>query len=370
MGAHGDPYEVPPAPVVPAVTTEQEAVEGGPSGVTHGNSSSRRSSFTQRSTTSGGNQSHAPKASTLSVTKPGALKGLGFFRARSAPPVPRDMAEHEGHGEGEKTVDINEGMNTEVLPGPIPNASVPSGGAPGSASILMPRPVRGTGRHPPSVILEQHSSVSSSDSGGGVSALAHAPQELPTPAPVLAAPVPRPAVVGLSASVGGAPTSKASVHTASPAPSPALEAILLDRKRRLHAAGTGVAAAGPVAPAPSTGGAAASAGSPVLLGAVAATLGVATASFTVGREAAPTSTFTVGREPAAAANAAAPPLVPAPSTGSVGGKTVASAVKGTRFKSSPLGGAERAGVVVAEQVNAAYAQGTEENKDEAPEYVA
>ena len=344
MGAHGDPYEVPPAPVIAAATTEQEPVEGGTPAVVHGNSSSRRSSFTQRSAIGGGNQIQAPKASALSVTKPGALKGLGFFRARSAPPVPRDMAEHEGHSEGEKTVQINENMNTDILPSPIPNASVPASGTPGgSASILMPRPVRGTGRHPPSVILEQHSSVSSSDSGVAVSALARAPLELP--APVLAAPVPRPAVVGLSASVGGAPNAKAPVHTASPAPSPALEAILLDRKRRLHAA------AGPVAPAPSLGGAGASTGSPTLLGAV---------PVSGAREAAPTT----------AASAVAPPLVPAPSTGSVGGKTVAGSVKGMRFKSSPLGGVDRAGMVVAEQLNAAYAQGTEENKDEAPEYVA
>jgi len=202
----------------------------------------------------------------------------------------------------------------------------------------MPKPMRGSGRHPPSVILEQHSTVSSSDSGVAA-ALAPAPvydpmlgknpaalvqtlgANIPPPAgtvlgssppPPVGFHTPNPAAHAVAASAlhTGDPSG---AHAASPSPSPvpALEAILLDRKRRLAAASGGAGSmAGSVRPS--------------------------------------SSSSTVASMSASHSKEGVVPILPG-SPKSVHGTSA----KGTRFKSSPLGGAERAGVVVAEQIKAA-----------------
>ncbi|KAF8168916.1 hypothetical protein BJ912DRAFT_1034723 [Pholiota molesta] len=261
QGAHGDPYEVPLLFNRP-----------------------NKTKLTQERIT-------RPKPAL-----PTALKGIGFFRTRSAPPVPRDADEAD-------TVRISENANQERRP-----ASAGAG-----TGIWMPRPIRGIGRPAPSIILEQHSTVSSSDSGVAQ----------PTPVKAMVAPAPSAGEarqgagagvasgMGLSASAGNTP--KIPSRTASPAPStptPALEAVLLDRKRRLAAAGRPM-------PGPSVASARAAGG----VGGLSLSIPM---SMSASKEASPTASVQ-SRE-------------------------------GTRFKSSPLGGGERAGVVVAEQVNAAYSK--------------
>lgn len=340
QGAHGDPYEVPPAPAL-TQPAEQDTTEVVPvANVNQNTLSSRPPSISQRPGTSGSGQSYSQRL-TPSIQMPVALKGLGFFRTRSAPPVPHDASEADTSGRSgytdvrEKTVRIGEGANTEI---PRPLAHSPTSAAAG-ASILMPRPIRGS-RNPPSVILEQHSSVSSSNSDVLSSlSMAAATDTLQAPTADNRPTVPLPGTVGLSASVGATPKSP------SPAPSPALEAILLDRKRRLHAANVG---AGTVHSAPTTPPVAPTGGAGTALNTPGSPLGMGAATLGVPRE-----------------SSAAPSISPAPSAASGGttaagsgsGKGTAGAAKGTRFKSSPLGGIDRAGVVVAEQVHAAYHEG-------------
>jgi metal transporter CNNM len=349
QGAHGDPYEVPPA-IQPA---EQDQVDAG---THHTTETSRPSSVNQRSTPGGSNHGHGQK---IASQLPTALKGIGFFRTRSAPPVPRDADDADVLATNavpapyvEKTVRISESANQERRP-----ASAGAG-----TGIWMPRPIRGIGRPAPSIILEQHSTVSSSDSGVGA-ALQPVPIAQPTPVKATLAPAPsagdaRQGVgagvvsgMGLSGSAGNTP--KIPSRTASPAPStptPALEAVLLDRKRRLAAAGVHSASSTPgivhvasqannagaiASPAPGAGGG---------VGGLSLSIPM---SLSASKEASPTAS----------------------SAASVGGAGAvvkgATPAKGTRFKSSPLGGGERAGVVVAEQVNAAYSKdgaGDEEQK--------
>lgn len=182
-----------------------------------------------------------------------SLKGLSFLRSRSAPPTPRE-----------------------------PNTSLP---AMLSASHATESPaVLSHDQTPlPTVVIERNT---------------------PSPAPSLAPTVPdedgvpildvkKPVPVNALALTASLPHVGPASRSASPAPS--LEAILLDRKRRLGAAATGGASA--------------------------------------------TATAPVNVAPAVAVGAPGPPA-----------RAVPAAVKGTRFKSSPLGGGERTGVVVAEQV--------------------
>ncbi|KAF8966793.1 hypothetical protein BDZ97DRAFT_1806478 [Flammula alnicola] len=381
QGAHGDPYQVPPA----IVTYEQEGDAVTP-GTPQGPKSSRPSSINQRPTTGGSNPGHGQTkmASALTAQMPTALKGLGFFRARSAPPIPRDSNEREMStvdanaraSGGDKTVRIHEGGNQEIPHGPIPY-SVSTGG---STPIQMPRPIRGTGRHPPSVILEQHSSVSSSDSGIG-SPLLPAPTEVPLkPLPgdakreTLSAPAavvpslsyPVAALLGLPFLVGslssgthGPPTDALpqKVPSRSASPAPTLEAILLDRKRRLAAAS-----------AQSSGSNTASVTASPAPGVVhtASQVDNATPASVIAPSPAP-STGAMHSVPSKDILLPSAPVSPAPSVGGTG--VVASRnvhgtqAKGTRFKSSPLGGGERTGVVVAEQVKAAYNKGSGDAND-------
>ncbi|KAJ7157300.1 hypothetical protein C8R46DRAFT_1355653 [Mycena filopes] len=262
QGAHGDPY-VPPVheeiiPLPPPVELPPPA------------------------------PTKAPKPATP-VLKPLSLKGLNFLRSRSAPPTPR-----------EPSLTLASAVNATTATGAAESPAVMSHAtedAQGQGAI-------------PTVIVERNTPSPT-------------PSLTPTvpdePAPVLDVKKPTPSTVmnpsplGLAASL---PHIVASIsRSASPAPS--LEAILLDRKRRLGAAAT----------APS--------------GAISGSI-IATGNANANTSAAVMSTTSVnapsiasGGVPGASASAAR--IVPA-------------AVKGTRFKSSPLGGKERTGVVVAEQV--------------------
>lgn len=328
------------------------------------------------------------------------MKGLGFFRTRSAPPVPheeRDAVDltsrqtSEGTPGG-KTVRIGEVAHQDlkaVAREPMHSTVTP---------IQMPKPIRSPGRSPPSVILEQHSSFSSLESAIGVSAIGVSLGSVSsegTPAllslleaegksktapisttiegasvpssqghPVLAGlgmtqpsfSVPGSAGAGVSGPHQQQPVSathkvdKVPSRSTSPAP---LEAILLDRKRRLAAAhvqtSSGGTPTGSIAPSPvpSLGG-----GGLRVADAIAATAG-----FSSGTPPLVTPVPSVVGGAGGGGGASAATGVPATGTaaaaiGRVGGGGPAS--KGTRFKSSPLGGGERAGVVIAEQLKAAY----------------
>ena len=244
------------------------------------------------------NDEAKPPATVL----PTSLKGFEFFRTRSAPPVPREIG-------------IDKYVGDDKVTGRDEKDGTFRGGVP--TAIQMPKPIKGTGRYPPSIILEQHSTISSYDSAvptaisveaKGLTMSPSANQNLPSsvvtaPAPARLAP--------------SAPPSRPQtvLPTQTMSALPPLEAILLERKRR--ASNTN----------------ASSSSSPV----------------PIGPHINPTSISSR----------------PTPSAGSFGsihsvpGNTVApsravhSSGKGTRFKSSPLGGGDRAGVVVAEQVKAA-----------------
>ncbi|KDR71746.1 hypothetical protein GALMADRAFT_253492 [Galerina marginata CBS 339.88] len=363
QGAHGDPYEVPPVHV-------QDFEKDSSSPNVPGTTPTRSSSLT--------------RAGAAQINT--ALNRLGFFRTRSAPPVQRgkrnsldDLAQALA-GPATKTVRISEtppNPNNFLRPDWSPNASNSSASTP----IQMPKPIRSPGRHPPSIILEQHSSVSSNESGIGpsLSALPE-PITILAPAPITASPLPvdmrgwpgqtsgssaaassssppsglttistSPIPLGVAPAPAVLPhkleKEKSPSRSASPAP---LEAILLDRKRRLAAAHV------------QTSGSLAGPGSPALAG-VAAGLGGGSVNASVAPSPAPSSHVNSPRS-------SSPPASPPTAVGSgagIGGAAAsggirsghATVAKGTRFKSSPLGGGERAGVVVAEQVKAAYAPG-------------
>lgn len=107
---------------------------------------------------------------------------------------------------------------------------------PGSRAIQMPKPIKGTGRYPPSIILEQHSTISSSDSAfaplpAGISGATLFP---PPNQNLLSVVMPAPAPVRLASSALLNPTLQTTLSTPTSTPL-ALEAILLERKRRLVA---------------------------------------------------------------------------------------------------------------------------------------
>ena len=310
QGAHGDPYEVPP------IHPQEYEGDSKATNTSYTPQTSHLPSFSHRPSN--------PFSGHLTAQMPTLLKGL--VRTRSAPPIPR--------GEGEENPAIRSEKVTRFADD-YKQGMPPQG-------IQMPKPMRSSGRHPPSVILEQHSTVSSSDSGVAA-ALAPAPIYVPmlgknpvAPVQTLGANIPPPAGTVL----GSSPSPSVGFHThtpnpathavtapalhnrgdpsgtnaASPSPSPvpALEAILLDRKRRLAAAsgGTGSTAGG-VRPSSSS------------------------------------STVATSMSVSHSKEGVVPALPGSPK--SVHGASA----KGTRFKSSPLGGAERAGVVVAEQIKGA-----------------
>ena len=236
---------------------------------------------------------------------PTSLKGLEFFRTRSAPPIPRETGADKNVGDDKVTSRKRDKMDDE-------KGSTSQGRD--STVIQMPRPIKGTGRYPPSVILEQHSTISSYDSAYNPTVTSLEAKGLTVPPsthqspPSLVVTAPAPTRLAPSAPSSRPPVTLPTTQTMSTLPT--LEAILLERKRRASNANTSNSSS-PVPSGPHI--------NPTLI-----------------------------------------PARPAPSAGSlsvpgspVSPSRVHSSGKGTRFKSSPLVGGDRAGLVVAEQVKAA-----------------
>src|SRR5258708_8360837 len=95
-----------------------------------------------------------PESCEGSQGKKGGLKTLGFFRARSAPPVARTIEGTTSNTEG-----TDDGVGDATA-----TANVDKTEGDGNLTILMPRPVT-FGHNPPSTILEQNSSISSTETG-------------------------------------------------------------------------------------------------------------------------------------------------------------------------------------------------------------
>lgn len=240
-----------------------------------------------------------PVNASQSQGKATGLKGLGFFRTKSAPPIPLDLKNPVSDDKPEVQTEEDITALTAI---PV---------------IQMPRPVKGI-RSPPSIILEHQSNLSKD---GVVTALVNPGTTIPSS---LVRDTARPPARSNSEGFLAPPSTAASAlptrlatnvpssQSRSGSPAPPLEAVLFERKRRLHAGGTGPSPSGT---SPST---------PTPQGVInTGLLSSAVASLS---QSAPS----------------------APASGGVGGS------KGTKFKSSPLGGVERSGVVVAEQVGAAY----------------
>jgi hypothetical protein len=91
---------------------------------------------------------------------PTSLKSLGFFRTKSAPPVPRETETEKYFGDDKVDWEMMDDEKDNLHfsdPGQLPPGKF-------TTAIQVPKPIKGTGRYPPSVILEQHSTISSHDS--------------------------------------------------------------------------------------------------------------------------------------------------------------------------------------------------------------
>jgi len=270
QGAHGDPYHVPPVQDINIVTEPSLRRP-------------RSASVIQ------------PDSSVSAVYGQGSqgkatsLMGLGFFRTRSAPPVPGDQ-ETQSQPEVEISNDreIDSSNDTAIDEG---------------TTLVMPRPVHGVSHNTPSIILEQHSNISLSDKPSTLA--------VPDSGPLKVLP----------------PTGTA-VSRVNP-PATTLEAILLDRKRRLAAQVAGGATSGSHGPNNPPQGSSVTE-SPILHKDFAF----------VNTSASPSLSTLPASEPVSR---------PSSVRGGISGGG-----KGTKFKSSRLGGGERTGVVVAEQVGGAY----------------
>lgn len=229
QGARGDPYEVPERDVQPSekVIPKPEAA--------------------------------SPKTAppSLPIIMPTALRnfgGLGFLRSRSAPPVPRDVDLDPNVDENNQDDGYVEKHGPMTMP---------------DTKIEMPKPAAVAERQAPSIVVEPYDV---------------APEYSPSP------PIEMSPGIGAEgkskslplANTASSPVLSPNLRTASPAP---LEAVLLDRKRRL----IGAASVAPSAVASTT---------------------------SLGGVAGPSTPTVIG-------------VAPARNTPSV---------KGTRFKSSPLGG--------------------------------
>jgi metal transporter CNNM len=298
-GAHGDrsPYESP--------TRKRNGADPEDSYPWSPISHQRAQSDTSRWT----DQAKSASANVL----PSSLRSLGFSRTRSAPPVPRETNTDKDVGDDKLEWGMMDDEKDSVLfypetgPGHVPPA------------IQIPKPIKGSGRYPPSVILEQHSTISSYDSA--VPAVTNVEgKDLTLPPPTYQKPtlvVKAPAPVRLTSSA--LLRNPQLTHTAPTTPTistPALEAILLERKRRL----TSTHHSNPSSPHTN----------PTLI-----------------PPSPPVSTGSFGSV-----------IVPSPTAGVAGVPmnlrgVHSSSGKGTMFKSSPLGGGDRAGVVVSERARAA-----------------
>lgn len=289
QGAHGDPY-VPP-------TQQQQQQEGSAAPMPHSGA-----------TEATPGDRHAAKAGVAGIPllKPIALKGFDFLRSRSAPPVPREVATPRQYQGGEGTTPTNVTAAAGNADPGVPARPADVARTQSQASIQMPAPNRilGSPIQTPSIVVEQqhhHRSLPPSGhmemTSSGLEPVPHVVQDdgigadgKSNPATLVTATPP----TVLPPHVVVTPTSRA----ASPAPS--LEAVLLERKRRL--VGGGGAAAAAVAQGGGGGGVSVGGGAGVSVGAVASAVG--------------------------GAGGAGPG--PGPSRGGT--------VKGTRFKSSPIGG--------------------------------
>ncbi|KAJ7146409.1 hypothetical protein C8R44DRAFT_837110 [Mycena epipterygia] len=208
------------------------------------------------------------------VLKELSLKGLSFLRSRSAPPTPR-----------EQTTNLSPAVLGHVAPTGDPSNDTPA--ATPSVEIRTMQPI-------PTVIIERDTPSPTPSLTPTVPDEPSAPAPTPTPAPAPEVKKPVPVnALGLGA------------VSRSVSPAPSLEAILLDRKRRLGAAAAATTPSGNI-------------GAPVA------------------------SAVSVNLPPVVGGGGGATTVGPA--------RVAPAAAKGARFKSSPLGGGERTGVVVAEQV--------------------
>jgi metal transporter CNNM len=250
----------------------------------------------EREATNATTVSNAPTTSRLPVLKPLALKGLGFLRSRSAPPTPRDVKDpsiplpppdNASHANlnADRTSrsasrdrggrDQDEDTYAETATVIITDTEDVTAKAPEVPTIIvdsyqLPAP-------PPPPALKANVTDTQLDLG-----TIKGPKQLPAQ------------TMSLGQIPAGAPNPQIALVSAqgisrSGSPAPSLEAVLLDRKRRLAGAGTG----GTFGSTPS--------------------LGVMQA-VPIGREA----------------------------------SSRAASVKGARFKSSPLGGGDATGVVIAD----------------------
>ena len=217
-GAYGDrsPYESP----APAGTRNSNG--GGPE-------HPHRPSSTSRQRTQSDINDQVKSANVL----PTSLKSLGFFRARSAPPVPRET-EADKHVGNDKVT----GREWEIMDDEKDFLSESDLGHPtvdkGNMAIQIPKPIKGTGRYPPSVILEQHSTISSYDSAVPAVVSVEAkgltvpPSTYQNPSLMVTAPAPtRFMPSGLLSVPQSTQAAPPTIST------PTLEAVLLERKRRL-----------------------------------------------------------------------------------------------------------------------------------------
>lgn len=274
QGAHGDPYHVPPVQDINKVTEPNLRRPRSASVI-------RPDSFVSAVYGQG------------SQGKAASLMGFEFFRTRSAPPVPGEQ-EKQSQPEVEISNDrkIDSSNDTAIDEG---------------TTLVMPRPVHGVSHNTPSIILEQYSDISLSDV-----------DKPSTPA------VPDSGLLNVNI-LPPAGTAVSRVNS----PATTLEAILLDRKRRLAAQVAGGAISGSHGPNNPPQGSSVT-GSSILHKDFAF----------VGTSASPSPSTLPASEPASR---------PSSVRGGISGGG-----KGTKFKSSRLGGGERTGVVVAEQVGAAY----------------
>lgn len=186
QGAHGDPYEVP---------------------VDHSHEARTAAGINVETV------DISPNIKTPTpIFKPMALKGLGFLRSRSAPPVPRDEVPHiennnigpQAHGDVVATtaLTLNPTMESQVTAVEMPQP------------LLVPGDVRPVVAEQPSVSFAGIGSSAVDETK--LKPVATDPINLSIPLPAMSAVDPR-----------------------STSPIPSLEAILLDRKRRLAAASSG-----------------------------------------------------------------------------------------------------------------------------------
>ena len=174
-----------------------------------------------------------------------SLKGIAFSRTRSAPPIPRET-ETDKHVPNDKLTGTKwDKMNDEKDSVHFFSETDPGHTFLGT-TIQMPKPIKGTGKYPPSVILEQHSTISSYESNSAIredipvssvegKELTLPPTQQKVPSVMVTTPALTrlgPSASILSPQLPAIQTTPTTLTTNEP---PTLEAILLERKRRLSA---------------------------------------------------------------------------------------------------------------------------------------